>query len=243
MVNKVVVIVGVGVADGLGGALGRKFSSGKRHIVLCGRSKEKLDESVASVTNLGGSAESFVADVTSQSELRALFKHVNSNDSVLDCVIFNAGNNIPIPFEELSPEEYESYWRVGCLGGFLTAKQAMPILAKQGEGSMLFTGASASLRGRPMFSHFASSKAALRTLAQSLAREYGPQGVHVAHIVIDGVINGQLVRGKFGSYLEKLGKDGSLSPEAIADAFWSVHTQHRSAWTHELDLRPFKENW
>ena len=134
-------------------------------------------------------------------------------------------------------------WRIGCFGAFLTAKRAMPVLAAQSSGSMLFTGASASLRGRPLFGHFASSKAALRNLAQALAREFGPQGVHVAHVVVDGIINGDIVQGRFGEYLESLGEDGSLEPDAIADAFWALHTQHRSAWTHELDLRPFKENW
>ena len=116
-------------------------------------------------------------------------------------------------------------------------------MAAAGGGSMLFTGASASMRGRPNFAHFASSKAGLRMLAQALAREYGPKGVHVAHVVVDGVIDGEIVRTRFGEYLDKLGEDGSLSPDAIAEAFWFLHSQPRSAWTHELDLRPFCETW
>ena len=119
----------------------------------------------------------------------------------------------------------------------------MPLLREQGNGSMLFTGASASMRGKPYFGHFASAKAGLRNLAQALAREYGPQGVHVAHIIIDGVVNGDRVRTGFEGYIEKLGEDGALDPDAIAEAFWSVHKQPRSTWTHEIDLRPFRENW
>jgi NAD(P)-dependent dehydrogenase (short-subunit alcohol dehydrogenase family) len=108
---------------------------------------------------------------------------------------------------------------------------------------MLFTGASASLRGRPNFAHFAVAKAGLRHLAQALAREYGPRGIHVAHVVVDGVVNGDIVRNRFGDYLESLGDEGALEPDAIADAFWALHTQHPSAWTQELDLRPHKESW
>lgn len=128
------------------------------------------------------------------------------------------------------------------MGGFHTAKRAMSLLARQGSGSMLFTRASASLRGKPN-AHFSAAKGALRNLAQALAREYGPRGVHVAHIVIDGVVDGERARSLFGDYLDNLGEDGSLDPGDIADTFLMVHNQHRSAWTHELDLRPFKETW
>ncbi len=241
--NKTVLILGAGTPDGVGGALAKRFAAEGRHVIVSGRTEEKVRATAEAVASNGGSAESFKADVTSQAELEALFEHVRSLNQPLDCVIFNAGNNHPIPFSKLSPEEFEQYWRVGCMGGFLVAKLALPILSEQGEGSLLFTGASASLRGRPMFSHFASSKAGLRNLAQALAREFGPQGVHVAHVVIDGVINGEQVRGRFAEYLDQLGEDGALEPVAIADAFWWLHNQPRSAWTHELDVRPFKENW
>jgi NAD(P)-dependent dehydrogenase (short-subunit alcohol dehydrogenase family) len=157
--------------------------------------------------------------------------------------LYNAGNNTPIAFADLDAATFEAYWRVCCFGAFLTAKRVMPILAAQERGSMIFTGASASLRGRPNFAHFSAAKGALRNLAQSLAREYGPQGVHVAHVLIDGVVNGDQAQSRFGSYIDNLGPDGALDPAAIAEAFWMVHRQPRSAWTHELDLRPFKESW
>ena len=238
-----VVILGAGAPNGVGGALARRFGREGLHIVVSGRTQAKVDESAQAVISAGGSAEGFQADVTSEKDQDALFEHVASLGRPLAAVIYNAGSNAPIPFETITAEEFETFWRIGCFGGFLSAKRAMPLLAKQASGSMLFTGASASMRGRPFFSHFASAKAGLRNLAQALAREYGPQGVHVAHIVIDGIVNGDIVQGRFNEYLESMGEDGALDPDAIAEAFWSVHAQSRSAWTHEMDLRPFKENW
>ena len=128
-------------------------------------------------------------------------------------------------------------------GGFLTAKAVTPIMLEQGRGSIIFTGASGSMRGKSNFAHFAAAKAGLRMLSQSLAREYGPEGIHVAHVVVDGVIDGDMVRARFAEYLEKLGPEGALKPDDMAEAFWMLHQQPRSTWTQELDLRPFSENW
>tara|TARA_B100000959_G_C14932111_1_gene604135 strand:+ start:182 stop:910 length:729 start_codon:yes stop_codon:yes gene_type:complete len=241
--SETVVILGAGAPDGVGGALARKFAKNGLNVIVSGRTQEKLNATTKEIEADGGSAEGCVADVTSEADLDALFKRVEDRQEPLAAVLFNAGSNLPVPFEDLTPAMFEEFWRIGCYGAFLTAKKAMPILKQQGQGSMLFTGASASLRGRPGFGHFAATKAALRNLVQALAREYGPQGIHVAHVVIDGIINGDIVRGRYGEYLESLGEDGSLAPDAIAQAFWALHTQHRSAWTHELDLRPFNEKW
>ncbi len=241
--SETVVILGAGAPDGVGGALARKFAKNGLNVIVSGRTQEKLNATTKEIEADGGSAEGCVADVTSEADLDALFKRVEDRQEPLAAVLFNAGSNLPVPFEDLTPAMFEEFWRIGCYGAFLTAKKAMPILKQQGQGSILFTGASASLRGRPGFGHFAATKAALRNLVQALAREYGPQGIHVAHVVIDGIINGDIVRGRYGEYLESLGEDGSLAPDAIAQAFWALHTQHRSAWTHELDLRPFNEKW
>lgn len=236
------IIIGAGASDGVGGALARQFASKGLHAIVAGRTQEKVDLIAEEIKAAGGSAEGARMDVTSEADQDALFA-LAAERGPIGAVIYNAGNNAIIPFEQLDAETLESFWRVGCFGAFLSAKRAIPILKDQGQGSLLFTGASGSMRGKPNFAHFASMKAGLRMLAQSLAREYGPHGVHVAHIVIDGVIDGDMVRSRFGDYLEQLGEDGCLKPAAIAEAFWHVHTQHRSAWTHELDLRPFKENW
>lgn len=237
-----VIILGAGASDGVGGALARRFAAEGLHAIIAGRTKEKVQKIAQEIVNAGGSAEGVRADVTSEADQDALFA-LAAERGPIGAVIYNAGNNAIIPFENLDAETLESFWRVGCFGAFLAAKRAIPLLRQQSKGSLLFTGASGSMRGKPNFAHFASMKAGLRMLAQSLARECGPQGVHVAHIVIDGVIDGEMVRSRFGEYLESLGEDGCLKPKAIAEAFWHVHTQHRSAWTHELDLRPFKENW
>ena len=237
-----VIILGASASNGVGGALSRRFAQEGHHVFVCGRTQEKVDALADEIVDAGGSAKGVRADVTSPGDLDALFAQV-AETGRLAAVLFNAGNNAIIPFEKLEADTFEAFWRVGCFGAFLVAQRAIPILKEQGSGSLFFTGASGSLRGKPNFAHFASMKAGLRMLAQSLAREFGPAGVHVAHFIIDGVINGEMVRGRFGEYLDKLGEDGSLSPDAIADAFWYVHNQHRSAWTHEIDLRPFRESW
>ena len=240
---ETVVIAGAGAPNGVGGAIARRFAAEGFHVLISGRTLAKVSAAVEQISAGGGSAEALAVDVTSASDQDALFARVAELGAPVAAVIFNAGGNLPVPFSDLTEAQFEEFWRIGCYGAFLTAKRAMPLLAAQGSGSMLFTGASASMRGRPLFGHFASSKAALRNLAQALAREFGPQGVHVAHVVVDGIINGDIVQGRFGEYLESLGEDGALEPDAVADAFWMLHAQHRSAWTHELDLRPFKENW
>lgn len=240
--SKSTVILGVGALNGVGGALARRFAAEGQHAIIAGRTMDKIESVAMAINDAGGSAEAVQTDVTSPEDQDALFKVVSERGPV-GAVIYNAGNNAIIPFEELEAETLESFWRVGCLGAFLTAKRTIPLLKSQGKGSLFFTGASASLRGRPNFAHFATMKAGLRMLAQSLAREFGPHGVHVAHFIIDGIVDGEKVRSILGDYVDQLGEDGALSPEAIADAYWYVHTQPRSAWTHELDLRPFKENW
>lgn len=236
------IVIGAGASQGVGGALARRFAAGGHHVIACGRTEERVQALAQEIKDAGGSAEGLPVDVTSPDSINALFDHAEKIGP-LSAVLYNAGNNAVVPFEELEPELVETMWRVGCFGAFLTAKRAVPILSGQGKGSLFFTGASGSMRGKPNFAHFASMKAGLRMLAQSLAREYGPKGVHVAHFIIDGVIDGAMIRRRFSDYADSLGEDGCLSPDAIADAYWYVHSQPRSAWTHELDLRPFKEKW
>lgn len=237
-----VIVLGAGAARGVGGALAKRFGGEGHHILVSGRTEEKMRALAEGLRQAGLSAEGLRVDVTSADDQDALFARASELGEIA-AVLYNAGNNAIIPFEELEPETVEQFWRVGCFGAFLTAKRAVPVLAEQGHGSLFFTGASASMRGRPNFAHFASMKGGLRMLAQALAREYGPRGVHVAHFIIDGVVDGDMVRSRYSEYLDQLGEDGGLSPDAIADAYWHVHDQHRSAWTHEMDLRPYKETW
>lgn len=238
-----VIVFGAGTLNGVGGAISTKFAAAGHYVVVTGRTLEKVDQSASAIRAAGGKADALACDVTSEADLDRIFKHVEEIGQPVASVIYNAGGNAPIPFADITSAQFETFWQVGFMGGFHVAKRAMPLLARQGFGSMLFTGASASLRGKPNFAHFSAAKGALRNFAQALAREYGPKGVHVAHIIIDGVVNGERAQSLFGSYLDKLGEDGALDPAAIAEAFFMVHSQHRSAWTHELDLRPFKEAW
>ena len=240
--KETVLILGAGVPHGVGGAIARRFGAEGYHVIVSGRTLEKVSQVADEVTAAGGSAQSMVVDVTSPDDQDALFAAMPEG-SRLAAVLYNAGNNAIIPFEKLSAEQFEMFWRIGCFGAFLAAERAVPILKSQGGGSLFFTGASGSLRGKANFAHFASMKAGLRNLTQSLAREFGPEGIHVAHFIIDGIIGGDKAEKGFPEYVDALGEDGTLSPDGIADAFMYVHQQPRSTWTQELDLRPFKEKW
>ena len=240
--TETTIILGGGPYDGLGGALAKRFASEGHHIIFTGRTLAKVTETADRIRAEGGSIEALEVDVTSEADQDALFEHAAARGAI-GAVLYNAGNNAVIPFEQLDAGTFEDFWRVGCFAAFLAAKRAVPLLKAQKKGSLFFTGASASLRGRPNFAHFSSAKGALRNLLQALAREFGPQGIHVAHFVIDGVIDGDRVREKYPDYLKQMGEDGALSPAAIADAFWNTHAQPRSAWSHEVELRPFKEQW
>jgi NAD(P)-dependent dehydrogenase (short-subunit alcohol dehydrogenase family) len=157
--------------------------------------------------------------------------------------VHNAGSNVPAPFLKVSEERFESHLREHALGGFHLAQAAIPALLARGGGSLVFTGASGSLRGKANFAPFAAAKAALRSMAQSIAREFGPQGIHVGHVVVDGGIEGDRLLRALPQLKDDRGPDGLLNIAAIADAYWILHHQHRSAWTLELDLRPWVESF
>lgn len=240
------VVVGVGSERGVGGAVCRRFAREGYHVFVAGRTASKIDQVVAGIVTAGGSAEAVVTDTTQESDVIRLFDRAMNPGPGLepaDLVVFNAGNNAIIDFQTLSAEQFEDFWRVGCFAGFLVGREAARRLVPLGRGTVIFTGASGSLRGKPGFAHFASAKAGLRMVAQSMAREYGPKGIHVAHVLIDGGIDGDRLRSSFPAMVERLGADGLLAPDAIAENYWMLHRQPRSAWTQELDLRPYKENF
>ena len=239
--KKVAVVIGVNASNGLGAAIARRFATEGLHVVVAGRTAERLDQVAEEINTAGYSASACAADATDPQAVETLMSTAGNKGEVV-AVIFNVGNNRPIAFDELSAEQFENFWRVCTLAGFHTAKAALPALLDSG-GSLLFTGASASMRGRPGFAHFGAAKSALRILAQALAKDYGPRGVHVGHVVVDGVINGEQVRSRLAEYLDHLGEDGSLEPDAIAESYWYLHSQPRNCWTFEVDVRPFKEKW
>jgi NAD(P)-dependent dehydrogenase (short-subunit alcohol dehydrogenase family) len=240
------VVVGVGAEQGLGAALCRRFAAEGYHVLVAGRTASKIEAVARGVSAAGGSAEPQRTDATSEQDVTRLFDRAMSPGAGLtpaDLVVYNAGNNQRLDFRELSAETFEQFWRIGCFGGFLVGREAARRLVPLGRGTVLFTGASASLRGKPGFAHFAAAKAGLRAIAQSMAREFGPQGIHVAHVVIDGGIKGERILTRYPQMVEERGEDGLLGIEAIAEAYWQIHRQARSAWSFEVDLRPYKENF
>lgn len=238
--NGTALIVGVGASRGLGAAVARRFASEGLHVVVVGRTLEKLDKVVAEIRAAGGSAQAVVGDGSSEIDA-ARFVATAEAHGPLELVLHNAGTNRRDTFLELEVGAFEALWREHCLGGFLTGRESARRMVTRGRGTILFTGASGSLRGRALFAAFAAAKAGLRATAQSMARELGPKGIHVAHIVIDGGIEGDRLLSAFPDRQNEKGPDGLLSIDAIAETYWQVHLQQRSAWTHELELRPWSE--
>lgn len=233
-------ITGVGAVQGLGAALARRFAQGGFRVAVSGRSQDKLDAVVEDIHASGGQAVAVVLDTGNEKNLLDAVQQVKALGP-LRVAIFNVGNSVAAPSLELSAELFETTWRSSTLGGFLFARESTRLLLDNGGGTLLFTGATASLRGKPPYAAFAAAKAGLRSLSQTFAREFGPQNVHVAHVIIDGGIDGDRLRGPAPQYFQQLGEDGTLQLDDIAEAYWYLHSQPRSAWTQELDLRPFKE--
>ncbi|MBB4196748.1 glucose 1-dehydrogenase [Rhodoblastus sphagnicola] len=238
----VALVFGVGPRRGLGVALTRRFAAEGLKTVMVARDGKRLarQEEVFRAENLDVLA--FAADATEEQAVAAAFDFAEAQGR-LALVVFNVGGNRAAPALETSPADFEALWRQNAFAGFLVGREAARRLAALGGGTLLFTGATASLRARNPFLAFASAKAALRGVAQALAREFAPKGVHVGHIVIDGVIDGDYAKANFPDFYKARGASGRLKPEAIAAVYWSLHQQERSAWSHELDLRPFNETF
>jgi NAD(P)-dependent dehydrogenase (short-subunit alcohol dehydrogenase family) len=240
------VVVGVGAEDGLGAALSRCYAANGRHVLVAGRSLGKVERVAAAIRRNGGRATAYAVDATQEEDVIRLFDAAmtgDDNGGPADLVTYNVGQNQSADFRQMEVSMFEHFWRINTLGGFLVGREAARRLVPLGRGSVLFTGATGSLRGMPGFAHFGASKAGLRMIAQSMAREFGPMGIHVAHIIVDGAIEGARVRSLFPGLFEQLGENGALNTEAIAETYWQLHQQHPSAWTHELDVRPFKEKF
>ena len=239
---KTALIIGVGPERGLGGYLSMGAARQGLHVVVAGRTQEKLEAVVAGIVRAGGEATAVVCDTRDEAEVMAL---VTQTEAIapLDLAIYNAGNNMPGNFLEMEAGYFEQCWRVGCFGGFLFAREALKAMVPRQAGCLIFTGASASMRGKPMFSAFTSAKGGLRNMAQSLAREFQPQGIHVGHVVIDGGIYGEKIEDRLPEWYQKLGEEGLIGLQGIADAYLYLYQQPRNAWTHELDLRTHLENF
>jgi len=238
--SQTAVVLGVGSRAGLGAALCRRFAREGCHVLPAGRTAAKLEAVVREIESAGGRGTPVVADATRPEDVRALFDAAEAAGGPPALAVYNAGNNRFKPLLEMEDAFFEDLWRLCCFGGFLFGREAAGRMLP-GGGSVLFTGATASIRARPPFTAFASAKAGLRALAHGMAREFGPRGLHVAHVIIDGMIDGDQVNERFPTVKSGRVADGMLNIDAVADAYWALHAQHRSAWSLELDLRPYAE--
>ena len=241
MANGAAIIVGAG--DALGGALSRCFAGAGLVAVPVRRKADRLEALVTQIEAAGGAAVGMGCDARDEDQVVALFDRVESGIGPVEAVVFNAGAQHNAPITDMTARIYRQVWESACFGGFLVGREAARRMVSRGRGTIIFTGATASLRGGAGFAAFAGAKFGLRALSQSMARELGPKGVHVAHVVIDGMIDSEAVRGRFPDRVAAKGDDGMMSPDAIAENFRRLHDQPRSAWSWEIDLRPWSETW
>ncbi len=223
----------VGVGPGLGAALVRTFAGVGMHVVAVARRASALTD----LPTARGAVTLRDCDITDPTAVHGLFADLA--DRSVEVVVYNAGTFEPGRITDITAEEFERCWRVGCFGGFLVGQAAARAMLPQGRGTLIFTGATASLRGGAGFANLAAPKFALRALAQSMARELGPEGIHVAHVVIDG----QIHSARYAHLADERGPDSLLQPDAIAATYLALHQQHRSAWSQEVDLRPWSEKF
>jgi NAD(P)-dependent dehydrogenase (short-subunit alcohol dehydrogenase family) len=241
--GKSALIVGVGHTDGVGAAVARRFAREGFDVTVLGRSEGKLATALESLKAIHPACRAEVGDVTDEKTIRDLVAECDRPAAPLEVAVFNAGGNWPKAYLDMDAEFLTEMWKVNALAGFFFSKAVIERMLPRGRGTIIFTGASGSMRGKANFGAFAQSKAALRALAQSCAREFGPKGLHVAHVVIDGAVDGNRINTILPDLKGRLADDGLLRPDDIAENYWHLHTQPRSAWTHEMDVRPWVENW
>jgi len=233
----------VGAGDGLGGAIARRFARAGYHVCIARRGAEKLEPLRREIESAGGAVTAVGVDARKEDEVIALFDSIERDHGPIEVAVHNIGANVWFPIRETTVRKYTKVWEMACLSGFLVGREAARRMGPRGRGTILFTGATASLRGRAQLAAFAGAKHALRALAQSMARELGPEGIHVAHVVIDGPIDMPWIRENFPDLVKERPADGLLNPDDIAETYFALHQQSRSAWTFEIDLRPWVEPW
>lgn len=240
------VVVGVGASQGIGAAVCRRIAREGLMVYVVGRTQDKLDRVVHEIQQAGGQAQTYILDSTKADQVAALFKHINQHQQIIELVVHNVGGNVPSRFLTSSLKFFDSMWRLTFLSGFLVSQQAVKIMLQQKHGTIIFTGASASLRGKPYFAAFTTGKAALRSYTQGLAKEFNVQNIHIAHVIVDGMVDGDRVNNAvlgLGRILRRTRGSGGLNVDAIAENYWMLHQQTKPLWTHELDLRPFSEKF
>jgi NAD(P)-dependent dehydrogenase (short-subunit alcohol dehydrogenase family) len=233
----------IGAGDATGGAIARRFAREGFIACVTRRNADKLEPLLQRIRAEGGTAHGFGSDARDETQVSELVATIERDIAPIEVAVFNIGANVRFGVTETTERVYRKVWEMGALAGFLMGREVARVMVPRGRGTIVFTGASASLRGSAGFAAFAGAKHALRALAQSMARELGPKGIHVAHVVIDGAIDTAFIKENFPERYALKERDGILDPDAIAENYWLLHRQHRSAWTHELDLRPWMEQF
>ena len=239
--KKAILVIGAG--DATGGAIARRFAREGYIACVTRRSEEKLQPLVDEIRSSGGEAYGFGSDARKEDDMIALIERIEREIAPIEVAVFNIGANVRFSITETTTRVYQKVWEMACFSGFLMGRETAKVMLPRGRGTIIFTGATASLRGREGFAAFAGAKHALRALAQSMARELWPKGIHVAHPVIDGAIDTEFIRANFPERYAMKAEQGILSPDSIAEAYWQIHQQPRDAWTHETELRPWLETW
>jgi NAD(P)-dependent dehydrogenase (short-subunit alcohol dehydrogenase family) len=239
--RKAVLVIGAG--DATGGAIARRFAREGYVACVTRRQADKLAPLVDQIRAEGGEAHAFGSDARKEEAMVSLFETIERDIAPIEVAVFNIGANVNFPITETTSRVYFKVWEMACFSGFLMGREAAKVMLTRGRGTIIFTGATASLRGREGFSAFAGAKHALRALAQSMARELWPKNIHVAHTVIDGAIDTEWIRSNFPERYALKDQQGIINPDSIADAYWQIHRQPRDAWSHETELRPWMERW
>ena len=239
--RRVALVIGAG--DATGGAIARRFAAGGLVACVTRRSAAQLEPLVQRIEADGGRAVGFGSDARNEEAVIALVERIESEIGPIEVLVFNIGANVPSSILDETARRYYKVWEMACFGGFLNGREVARRMVARGHGTIIFTGATASLRGSANFAAFAGAKHALRALAQSMARELGPKNIHVAHVVIDGAIDTEFIRTNFPDRYALKDQDALLNPDHIAETYWQIHVQPRDAWTFETELRPWMERW
>ncbi|MFM9922525.1 SDR family oxidoreductase [Variovorax sp. H27-G14] len=239
--KKAILVIGAG--DATGGAIAKRFAREGYIACVTRRTADKLEPLVQEIKAAGGDAHGFGSDARKEEEMVALVDNIEKNIAPIEVAVFNIGANVRFGITETTARVYFKVWEMACFGGFLMGREVAKRMLERGRGTIIFTGATASLRGREGYAAFSGAKHGLRALAQSMARELWPKGIHVAHPVIDGAIDTEFIRTNFPERYALLEQGGVVSPDSIGEAYWQIHQQPRNAWTHEMELRPWMETW
>tara|TARA_B100000768_G_scaffold45099_2_gene43914 strand:- start:866 stop:1585 length:720 start_codon:yes stop_codon:yes gene_type:complete len=238
---KKALVIGVGPLNGLGAQLCKKIANNNFEVFVAGRTKASLDMVVDSILKDGNKANPIVVDTTDELQIKSMIEVVGTG---LDFAVYNVGNNRPGKIIDMDASYFTESWQTGCFGGFLFAKEVIKTFLKEKTaGTLIFTGASASLRGKPNFGAFNSAKGALRNLAQAIAKEYAENSIHVSHVIVDGGLAGERIKQKISDFSQRVEEGRLINIESVTEAYMFLYNQNKNAWTFELDVRTSKENW